>query len=977
MNTTSPLAASPANSSFDIANSRARRAVVAALLLSSAATPALAQTTPAPVQAPTPSSTNSGQVEQTTQQSPSNAAAAPQASDVANPQTGSTAIENSPQGPQEQQATRGTLGDIVVTATKRETNLQRTPIALTVANTQALVDRHAQSLLDLGDGSIPSLRVATFEARQSALTVGIRGIVPFDQNQTARDTPIGVYVDGVYLGRSQGLNASLLDIDRIEVLRGPQGTLFGRNTEGGALSIITKAPSGVFGVRGVAGYGNYGSYEGALHVDLPAFYNFAIKLDGIVQHQDATVRNPLAGQYGWNYNNTVGGRAAGRWTPVDGLSVDLVYDYTKNQNTPNYSQLINYNPNGFNVGTYTNPTTGAVGTSLFFNGAACNVTVGGVTTNPCIRPLSPIVVVSGRNRQGVAEIGVPQQPSVDRTHGFSGTIKYKALDNLELRSITAWRGVSTNQWDNSGGAHRTTFAPNTPFSRYSLSELFQNQFSQEFQAVGSFTNVDYVVGAYYFNEHAEEAAATPSTNRWNVDGTSYTILSENGNGVPQPPYNCSNPSVPTPPVTPTQPPQGWDRQYWCVQRHSTAVSKSYAGFGQATWTPLPPLHITLGARYTHDKRDGVLDVVNGNVNAGGAAVLPVPFTFHFSKGRVDPLAILAFDASNSVHLYAKYSTGYRAGGANDRSATFQAFGPETVKAFEIGAKTDFWEHRARLNVAAYYMKRTDTQTDFDNVDTNPTSPTFNLHTEETVNAPGVSKIKGIEADLTVRPIDILTLGASYAYTNVKIPPAPNPFIAGHPLFQVYPVYTPKNAASGFADFEVPAGFAGGKWRLHLDANYAGKQYSFQNEKTKTDSSFIVNGRFALADVEMNQGSTLMTFALWSRNLLDETHIYRRSAANSSPAPNFSNVAGVPTPNGTFNYGGILGDYGNFNPPRTFGAEISFKVGAPRMPMAYEAPPAPPPPPPATVTCESGAVVTAPGVCPPPPPPPAPAPERGQ
>ena len=157
----------------------------------------------------------------------------------------------------------------------------------------------------------------------------------------------------------------------------------------------------------------------------------------------------------------------------------MVYDYTKNQNTPNYSQLINYNPNGFNVGTYTNPTTGAVGTSLFFNGAACNVTVGGVTTNPCIRPLSPIVVVSGRNRQGVAEIGVPQQPSVDRTHGLSGTIKYKALDNLELRSITAWRGVSTNQWDNSGGAHRTTFAPNTPFSRYSLSELFQNQLSQD------------------------------------------------------------------------------------------------------------------------------------------------------------------------------------------------------------------------------------------------------------------------------------------------------------------------------------------------------------------------------------------------------------------------------------------------------------------------------------------------------------------
>jgi iron complex outermembrane recepter protein len=955
------------------------RSAFAALLLCGVATPALAQTQPAPTQAPAPSSTNTGQVEQTTQQSPSNAPAAPQTTDVTSPQSGTAVTENSPQGPQEQQASKTGLSDIVVTATKRETNLQRTPIALSVANTQALTDRHAKSLLDLADGSIPSLRVATFEARQSALTVGIRGIVPFDQNQTARDTPIGVYVDGVYLGRSQGLNASLLDIDRIEVLRGPQGTLFGRNTEGGALSIVTKAPSGKFDVRGTGGVGNYGSYDGEIHLDLPSFYNFAIKLDGLIQHQDATVKNPLAGQYGWNYHNTVGGRASGRWTPVDGLTVDLVYDYTKDQNTPNYSQLINYNPNGFNVGTYTNPTTGLVGTTLFFNGVACNT-----TTNPCIRPLSPLVVVSGDHRQHTAEIGVPQQPSVDKTHGFSGTIKYKLLDNLELRSITAWRGVSTRQWDNSGGAHRTTFAPNTLFSRYSLSELFQNQFSQEFQAVGSFTNLDYVLGAYYFNEHAEEAAATPSTNRWNVDGTSYTIVSEDGNGVPQPPYNCSNPSVPAPPATPTQPPQGWDRQFWCVQRHSTAKAKSYGAFGQATWTPLPPLHITVGARYTHDKRDGVLDVVNGNpINVGGVltwpgpAVLPNPFTFHFSKSRVDPLAILAFDASNSIHLYAKYSTGYRAGGANDRSATFRAFGPEKVQAWELGAKTDFWEHRARLNLAAYYMRRTGTQTDFDNVDTNPASPTFNLHTEETINAPGVSKIKGIEADLTVRPIDSLTLGASYAYTDVKIPPTPNPFIAGNPLFQVFPVYTPKNAASGFADFEVPAGIGNGKWRLHLDANYAGKQYSFQAENVKTDSSFIVNGRLALADVEMNMGSTLMTFSVWSRNLLNETHIYRRSAANSVPAPVF-NSAGVPT--GALNYGGVLGDYGNFNPPRTFGAEIAFKIGAPRIPVAEPAP-LPPPPPPATVTCESGAVVTAPGVCPQPPAPPPPPPpvtqgERG-
>src|SRR5262245_24136391 len=105
--------------------------------------------------------------------------------------------------------------EVIVSATKRDTNLQETPIAISVLNADALEDRHVQSLLDLADGAVPSLRVATFEARQSALTIGIRGIVPLDANQPAREQGVGVYVDGVYLGRQHGLNAALLDIDRI------------------------------------------------------------------------------------------------------------------------------------------------------------------------------------------------------------------------------------------------------------------------------------------------------------------------------------------------------------------------------------------------------------------------------------------------------------------------------------------------------------------------------------------------------------------------------------------------------------------------------------------------------------------------------------------------------------------------------------------------------------------------------------------
>ena len=749
------------------------------------------------------------------------------------------------------------LTEIIVTATKRETKLQDTPIAIAVMDSEYIQKRHVQSLLDLADGGVPSLRVATFESRQSALTVGIRGIVPFDQNQTARDSGVGVYIDGVYLGRSQGLNAALFDVQRIEVLRGPQGTLFGRNTEGGAVSIVTREPTGEFGGRVSAGVGNFGSYSGEAHIDLPAFANFALKFDGLVQHQGPTTKNPLSGQAGWNQYHRVGGRVSAKWTPFEGFTALLSFDKAKDENTPFYSQLINYNPTGRTIGQYDSITK-----KLVAPGSPAGTNI---TCSSCIAPLSPLVHVSGDKRQRVAEIGVPQQVSVDRTQGFTATLKYELAPQIEVRSISAWREVETEQWDNSGGAHRTLFAPNTNFSRYSLSHLDQRQFSQELQLVGSIPQVDFVAGLYYFNERAQEEAATPSTNKWNADGTGYTINDA----------------------------QTWQRENWSRQRGSYAFAKSYAVYGQLTWTPagLEQLHLTLGGRYTHDKRNGALYIVQNKVPASG------PFLFTFKKSRFDPMVTLAFDAADGVNLYAKYSTGYRAGGANSRSQTFAAFGPETVKAYEIGAKTDLFDNHVRLNVAGYYMRRKGTQTDFDNVDTNPNSPTFNLHTQETDNAPGTSKIKGVEVELQVRPVEGLTLGASYAYTDVKVPLTPNPFM-GNQLVQVFTVFTPKHALSGDIEFETPLSGNGTMLRLHLDASYAGKQYSFQDEDVKTDSSFVVNGRLAVAEIPMGMGNTTAQIALWARNLLNETHIYRRSNANDK----------------------TLGSYANFNAPRTFGVE---------------------------------------------------------
>ena len=779
------------------------------------------------------------------------------------------------------------LEEVVVTATKRETNLQKTPIAISVLGAQQMQARHAENLIGLQDGAIPSLRVATFEARQSALTIGIRGIVPFDANQTARDQGVGVYIDGVYLGRQQGLNAALFDLERIEVLRGPQGTLFGRNTEGGALNIVTKRPTGVFGGRVTVGAGNFGAYNAELHQDFQEYNGISVKVDGLIQHQDATTKNPATGQAGWNQFDRKGARITALYRPNSDFSAELSADYANDKNTPFFSQLVNYNPYGKRVRTLAEVQAGPAGAPA-----------------GTINPLSPLVKVH-TDRQTVSDIGTVQQPSVDQTGGATATLKYKASPDLELRSITAVRAVGTNQWDNSGVESRNVFAPSTTpgtgtaglFGRYSLSDLYQRQFSQEFQAVGNVgSSFTYVGGLYYFKEHVKESAATPLTNQWNADGTAYIIRNPLGAGA-----FPANGNV-----------QGWQYGTRFIARASRATADSYAVYGQGTYTPasIEALHLTVGGRYTKDKRNGTLYTVSGKATN---------FVFNYDKGRFDPLVNVAYDAAENISLYAKYSTGFRAGGANDRSSNFQAFDAEDVKAYEVGAKMDLLDRRLRVNLAAYAMDRKNSQIDFDNVDTTPGSPTLGAHTEETRNAPGTSKIKGFEAEVIGKVTEGMTVGFSYAYTDVKTPAAPFPFVGNPDVpqgtpFPVNVVYTPKSAWSAYIDYEMPAGDL--TFRGHLDANYADAQYAFQSEfadvsptgklvknvAVKTDSSFIVNGNLALADINMAGGGATATVSLWIRNLLDESHIYRISAANR----------------------GTIGEYANFNPPRTYGVELRVK-----------------------------------------------------
>lgn len=783
----------------------------------------------------------------------------------------------------------GGLKEIVVTAQKREENLQETPIAISVLSGAGLQDRHVTSLLDLGDGAIPSLKVAPFFSRPGALIVNVRGVgVLSDSNQPARDQGVGVYIDGVYLGRAQGLAAALYDVENIEVLKGPQGTLFGRNTEGGAVHIVTKKPSGQFKLNATAGLGNYGAYKGEVHVDLPEVANISLKLDGVLAKRNGFVKNPL-GQGNLDYNSYEkrGLAVTALWKPSSTFSAQATYDTSYDATSTLYMQLLEA-PKGL-------PATAS--------GA------------PAILPnrLAAITKVQA-DRASVAAFGTPQQPSIGKTSGGRLGLDLEVTPDITLKSITSYREMSQGQFDNGNAVPSTSLAPTATnptasfllpapfqFGRYSLAQFTQDQFSQELQVIGDIGRVKFVAGALYYREHVEDNAAAPNMLQMTDEAGSTFIARQ---------VDISNGAAGQPAV---------------IQRASRVTTKSYGVFGQATWNPPfagEIFHLTGGLRWTRDQKVGELFTINGlppTIPVNGVNVTgPIPLDAHWS--RIDPMVNLMVDVADSVHVYGKYSTGYRAGGASSRSLSYRRFDPESVSMFELGAKMEFLDRRVRLNLAGYYGDYKNIQLDFSGLYediVNGVRVATTRTTTDVVNAPGTGKLKGFEAELTIAPFDGLTLDASYAYNSVDIPATVNPFPQGVGVFittpiPIYQVYTPEHAGSASLDYERDMG--GVTLKFHIDANYDSGYYinytdiefdpntrAVRYAQPKGDSGFVVNARLALADIALGDGGTKLTVAAWARNLFNEQHVFYKSASARA---------------------GVSGFY---NDPRSFGFELNLKM----------------------------------------------------
>jgi len=343
------------------------------------------------------------------------------------------------------------LEEIIVTAQKRNEKLQDVPIAITAFNAAALEKMGFTNMGDLAE-KVPALAITPYPNSSSSLVVFMRGVGEVDAIQLARDPGVGIYLDDVYIARGEALTADLGDIERVEVLRGPQGTLYGRNTIGGAVKFITAKPTGEFGVKESLDVGNYGYIRNLISVNLPEFAKISAKLTYMNSSVDGWVHNPgTGGDFGSKTQE--GYRIALRWRPLDSVMVDYTYDNARQGGVSPYEQH-----------AYSSLELGFV------------------------FPLQP-----SRVDQSWRGVNLPIEDSfVSSGHALTAT--WDLSEAVSVKSITAYRDLKAT------ALHDTTEAFNLPVVIFT--GIDQHQFSEEGLLSGTLDDlaVKYTVGGFYFTE---------------------------------------------------------------------------------------------------------------------------------------------------------------------------------------------------------------------------------------------------------------------------------------------------------------------------------------------------------------------------------------------------------------------------------------------------------------------------------------------
>lgn len=727
------------------------------------------------------------------------------------------------------------LGDIVVTARRSAETLQNVPVAVTALGGDFIERQNISSPADVPQFA-PNLTVEQQPSSLSAATVYIRGIGNQEPSSVS-EQGVGIYLDGVYLARSAGAVFDLIDLERIEVLRGPQGTLFGRNTIGGALQLISKKPANDMGVTAKAGFGRFNEWYARARLDTGYIVGDVVKASISAQHREADgyVNNtltPSSQDPGALKANSV---AVGLEGDFGDVTVNYNFDYDSRRGTPAFFQIV-------------------AATPLAQDYYSQSPSYGGAPF--LVDPVRQGTVQQAgfTDRNGNFRYG-----SKTRVQGHGLTISYEPIPELTIKSITGYRKFFQDTILNLSG-NGVLRGPVVDFTSPTLVSVQQVtpyngnnapqrqwQFSQELQALGKVGDISYLFGMYYFYEKASEYNAQSLTLVMPVSAlTSIGLPQAVVDGI-----SALNPGLSTIGVN-ANPVQAFG-----------GTSQSMAVFGQASWKPSAlndKLELTLGGRFTGDDKTAYLA---GDVN-------PV------QRGRksfdnFSWLASLSYDVVKDVMIYGRVSTGYRSGGINPRANVINTFDPEKATAYEAGIKSQFFNNRLRFNLAGYI-------TDYDDLQVQQFAAGSGGATSLIVNA-GKVRLSGFEAELTALPFRGFQIDGSVGYvkTDYKVflfrDPATNLIL--DVADQAKPLYTPKWSIHLGAEYSYPVGDA----LVRLRGDYSHRtQIWFNaldntapfNQQLISPSQTNVKARLSIEDIRLGSGK--LDVGLWGDNLLNQKRL---------------------------------------------------------------------------------------------------------
>ena len=907
--------------------------------------------------------------------------------------------------------------NIVITATRRNEALSDVPMAVSAVTAQTLEYTGATDIRQLNQVS-PSLLVSSTSSEAGAAVARIRGIGTVGDNP-GLESSVGLFIDGVYRNRTGVGLTELGPLDRVEVLRGPQGTLFGRNTSAGLISVITAKPRFTPEVSGQVDIGNYDMRRVEASATGPISDTIAARLDGVWMKRDGFLKDVISGR---RVNDRDRWLLRGQllFQPSDNFSFRLIGDYSKRKEE---CCAAPYLPAHDTTATGEQPSSfAAIMRGL---GAVIN-------DDPFDRKVS---ITPGRDFDSRVTDG-----------GISGEAVYD-MGWAELTSLTAWR---YDKWTRGQDADFNNLdilyrpSDGDAYNRFKT-------FSQELRLQGNTWNnrLDWLVGGYYANEKLRVSDNIAYGNDFGrfancLAATNFAGLTGQAALVNPASPTCFNPVVagailPALPATQQTvlaafarlgifagPPfnnSGFSNLATALGLPGQSLngvheldvwdqtSNNWALFTHNIFSITDDLKLTLGARYTHEKKTLSADLTDNNTlcrfyTAFVPSLQQVPcvfvpavpngaFTGHdsISEGRLSGTAVLSYKPTDRLLTYASYSRGYKAGGFNlDRAALARSggngavlpqtdfdalkFKPETNDAFELGAKYN--GRGVDVNIALFHQLFKNFQLNTFNglnfVVENINSCSESLGGADSDNNPATGactgdtragvKSYGFELEVFTRPIANVSwnfglVNANTKYRSNLVGGDGQPLTSA--LFQLpgrQVSNAPKWTATTSLAWTPPIGGSGLRGLFYVDARHSSSYNTGSDldiEKMQ-DAFTVVNGRVGLHGPDDAWG-----IEFWAQNLLNKNYL---QVAFDAPLQGSGTARGVDQgfyARSTQLYGAFLGE------PRTFGVTLRGKMGWSRpAPAPYVAPPAPPP-----------AVVEQPAP-PPPPPPPPPAPvERGE